>query len=200
MKTLAWIGLALAVTQMGCATKEGARSEPTSNAAVAQRAAGTQRTDDGCPVYGPGTTVAAVEVEGGVALDFTTTGDVGDLRQRVRSMAERQDYGSGYGMSMDFGADPGDGYMDNHDPTDHRMRGGGMMGHGMMGHGNMMSYGSSAAGSVEDVEGGARLSFRLEDPAEVDALRGRARTWVAHMGRPECLTMGSDRRGPAQGM
>jgi hypothetical protein len=187
MKTRGWIGLALAMTLVGCATKESARSEPVPNA---PRAADMQGTDDWCPVHAPGTTVTTVDVEGGVALDFTTTSDVTDLRRRVRSTAERGNHFPGHGTRMDFGESRGDG--PNHDRSDHRMGG-----DGMMGHGSMMSDGLSAAGSVEDLEGGARLTFRPVGPAQLEALRERARTWAVQMSRGECLTMWSDAQGRA---
>ncbi len=42
-----------------------------------------------CPMKVEGTTAVASEVEGGMGLSFTTTtGNVAELRQRVRRMAE----------------------------------------------------------------------------------------------------------------
>jgi hypothetical protein len=41
-----------------------------------------------CPMAVPNTTARAEDVEGGVALAFTTTGDVAELRKRVAHMAE----------------------------------------------------------------------------------------------------------------
>jgi hypothetical protein len=47
-----------------------------------------------CPMEVPGTTVVATEIEGGSSLAFsTTTGDVQDLRNRVRRMSEMHGQG-----------------------------------------------------------------------------------------------------------
>lgn len=41
-----------------------------------------------CPLELAGTSVRATDVDGGAALEFTTTGDVAELRKRVAHMAE----------------------------------------------------------------------------------------------------------------
>jgi hypothetical protein len=51
-----------------------------------------------CPMDVSGTSVTTADVEGGVALSFTTSsGDVADLRQRVRRMAEMHSHMHGEG-------------------------------------------------------------------------------------------------------
>ena len=55
---------------------------------------------DQCPMHVAGTQVALSDTPTGVAIDFTTTGDVGELRARVHHMASMHDQMSG-------GHDPG---------------------------------------------------------------------------------------------
>lgn len=52
-----------------------------------------------CPMQVTGTKVDAENIEGGVALEFTTTGDVDTLRQHVASMAEMHNRHHGQGMA-----------------------------------------------------------------------------------------------------
>lgn len=58
-----------------------------------------------CPMQVEGTTVRAEDVDGGVALVFTTTGDVAELRRRVAHMAEMHErrHGEGKGGMMGAG-------------------------------------------------------------------------------------------------
>jgi hypothetical protein len=45
-----------------------------------------------CPMEVPGTTASVADTEDGVAITFTTTGDVAELRQRVHGMAEMHEH------------------------------------------------------------------------------------------------------------
>ena len=97
MKNLTIIGFAIGTVLASCASTSGARRAPDPAAAAASPA---PRHDHGdgdhegmmagmCPMQVSGTTMAATEVEGGIGLSFTTmTGDVEELRRRVRGMAE----------------------------------------------------------------------------------------------------------------
>jgi len=105
MKVHRFIGVALtaaAAMQAGCASTSGARSEATTGAATEPaREPDVGMMGGACPMQVPGTTVTATDVEGGVALSFTTsTGDVVDLRQRVRRMAEMHNRHHSGGMMM----------------------------------------------------------------------------------------------------
>lgn len=106
MRNLAIIGLAVATVLAGCASTSGAGSEPMMGAATAPDPGAPAEAGmmaSMCPMKVPGTTVAATEVEGGVGLAFTTTtGDVAELRKRVRSMAEMHNKPGGV-MMMDGG-------------------------------------------------------------------------------------------------
>jgi len=108
-----------------------------------------------CPMKMPGAAVTVVEVEGGVALTFTTTNpaDVDELRGRVKRVADMHNQGGMMGGGM---------------------MGGGMMGGGMMGGGGGAMPASpmpSATAATEDVDGGARLTFKPKDTAQLEALR-----------------------------
>lgn len=47
-----------------------------------------------CPMAVPGTSASALDVDGGAALEFTTTsGEVADLRARVHHMADKHEHG-----------------------------------------------------------------------------------------------------------
>lgn len=98
-----------------------------------------------CPMDIEGAKVAFVESPDGPALDFTTTGDVAELRRRVAYRASVHDQ-----MPCAGKAEP---------------RGGGV--------GRFQPPASSVTAS--DIEGGARLVFRPETPAELDALRAFVR-------------------------
>lgn len=159
-----------------------------------------------CPMQVAGTTVAAIDVEGGVGLSFTTTtGDVTVLRQRVRRMAQMHD------------PHGGDTMMGGHDTAapdaeaedQHRARaaasdegGGGegmMMGGGMKMAGNMKMAGGmmmpAATASVEDIEAGARLILWPKDPAQLGALRDHVHMKAQRMTAGECQMMANDSGG-----
>lgn len=126
---------------------------------------------DMCPMRVEGTQVTASDVEGGIALTFTTaTGDVSELRQRVQRMAEM--HGQSGHMPMGPGgaaAGPGQGH--------HGTR---------MGHGMRMP---EATTSIEEVPGGSRLVLRPKDPAMLGALREHARQHSEHMQGGACPMM-----------
>jgi hypothetical protein len=109
MKALGLIGTtiaAIAAVLAGCASTSGARSEPTTSAATPPaHEHGMGMMGDTCPMQVAGTTVTPADVEGGVALVFTTgSASVVELRQRVRRMAEMHDQrGASGGMRMGGG-------------------------------------------------------------------------------------------------
>lgn len=166
MRILRLIGMAiLGATALlaGCASTSSARSEPTTGTATAPAHEGGMSMMGGmCPMRVAGTTVTSAEIEGGVALAFTTTGDVAELRQRVRRMAE---------MHNQHHAAPPDREAGGHD---------GMA----MGGGGMMM--PAATASVEDLEGGSQVILRPNDPAQLEALRDHARMRADRMARGEC--------------
>ena len=170
----------------GCASSQAAQQQPTSTA-TASRAEGAGHEHgkqagmmEMCPMRVPGATVSVADTEGGVAVVFKTTGDVAELRRRVRHMAEMHNrhHAEGtmaccqgmMGGGRDAGATPEQG------------------GRGMM-------MGGSHAGMVpamaaaEDVEGGARIVLTPKDSAQLGALRTHVRDHAERMGRGECPMM-----------
>jgi hypothetical protein len=93
MNTKGLIAVSVAGLLAGCASTSGAKREPTNSAATPPaQGSGMGTMADKCPVKVSGTKVMAADVEGGAALAFTTSsGDVAELRQRVRGMAEMHD-------------------------------------------------------------------------------------------------------------
>lgn len=171
MRVQALSGMVVAVLLGGCASTSGARSEPTTDSTAApanHSGMNMKMMAEKCPMKVPGTTVAAVDAEGGATLAFiTSTGDVAELRQRVRGMAE----------------------MHNHHHST-----GGMMKGGMM-KGDMMI--PAATASVEDIEGGAWLVLRPKDQAQLEALREHARERAGRMTAGECPMMSPSAKGQA---
>jgi len=174
MKTQTLIGMAAAAFLAGCASTGGTGNESkTSAAPPTAHEHGMGMMGDMCPMKVAGTAVTPADVEGGVALAFTTkSGDVTELRQRVRRMAEMHN---------------------NHHATGGMMGGMHDGGSGMMKDGGMMMPAATAA--VEDVEGGARLVLRPTDPAQLEALREHARTRAGRMASGECPMMQSHAGG-----
>lgn len=126
-----------------------------------------------CPMKVEGTTAVASEVEGGMGLSFTTTtGNVAELRQRVRRMAEMHNQPGGMMGGSD--AEHQHGTQAGHE--------GGMK----MGGGMMMP---SATASAEDIEGGARLVLQPKDLAQLGALREHVRMKAQRMAGGECPMM-----------
>lgn len=192
MKKFVIIGFAIGTALAGCASSSGTRSEPTTSAAAAPAHQHDHKDHAGmmagmCPMQLPGTTVAATEVEGGIGLSFTTTtGDVAELRQRVRHMAEMHDQPGGH-MMMGHGAPaPGADTEHQHGAQAGAHNEGGSHG-GMMMGGEMMMPATTA--SAADIEGGAQINLQPKDPAQLGALREHVRMKAQQMARGECPMM-----------
>jgi hypothetical protein len=113
-----------------------------------------------------GTQVVTSDTSDGVAVAFTTTGDVAALQAHVRHMA------------------------DMHDRMSAMHQGSGM--HGGMGSAGMMSMQMiPSRASVEDIPGGARLVLVPDDPAQLSALRTLVREHAAMMAAGQCPMMGT---------
>jgi hypothetical protein len=190
MKTHALIAIAVMALLAVFASTSGAQSEPTTGAAKvpARNKQGMGMMADTCPMKVPGTTVTSIDVEGGVALAFTTkTGDVAELRRRVAEMHNNND---GCGMMM--GGQGRDG-------ADTKRGAGLRRGRRASGRGGMIMGGATmmptSTASVEDTKNGARLVFRPKDPAQLEALREHARMHVERMTRGECPMMSAGAQG-----
>ena len=192
MKIFTIIGFAAGTAVAGCASTSGTRSEPTTSAAVApnhQHEHGGGDEDGMCPMQVSGTTVAATDIEGGIGLAFTTKGgNVAELRQRVGRMAEMHNNPRHGGMMMGEHGAPasGDGGEHQHGADSGAGHAGGGQG-GMMMDGGMMM--PAATASVEDIEGGARLNLKPNDPAQLATLQDHVRMKANHMAGGECPMM-----------
>lgn len=208
MKTLSIIGFAVGAALVGCASTSSARSEPTMSAAPAP----THQHDHGgadqggmmagmCPMQVSGTTVAATDVEGGIGLVFTTKGgDVAELRQRVRRMAEMHNGRGGHmGAHTMMG---GHGAPSAGADAEHQHSEEADAGHERSGRGGMMMTGGmmtpAATASVEDIEGGARLVLRPKDPAQLAALRAHVHMKAERMAGGQCPMMSLGGGQPGQ--
>jgi hypothetical protein len=145
-----------------------------------------------CPMMPPaGTQTVVTDTADGVAITFTTSGDVAALRAHVQRMAAMHEHmttvhedggmhggtmGSGQGGGMHGGMRGSGGSGDIH---------GGMMGSGGMREMQMIP----AHATVEEIPGGARLVLTPNDPAQLTALRDHVRQHVAMMQRGQCPMM-----------
>jgi len=119
-----------------------------------------------------GTAVDARDVDGGVALVFTTkTGDVEDLRQRVRHMAQM--HGTNAAGMMTTTTVSGV----HSTPAEVKIRREPM---------------PASTASAQNVERGARLVLQPKDPAQLPDLRRQVRTLAKSMAHlhGECPEMG----------
>src|SRR5436305_9057260 len=82
--------LGAVVAVAGCShNKENTNTEELRPGATAETQGGATTAEGGmCPMQVSGTTVQAEDTSSGAALVFKTTGDVSELRNRVRHMAD----------------------------------------------------------------------------------------------------------------
>lgn len=139
---LAPFALALAFVA-GCVTEEPPARSP--GASILQAPPPSE-----CPFGVPETHTHAEDTEAGVALTFTSSGHVEELRARAAEAAKVHGPGAGAGI----------GHEGRHGSGGH---------HGLQG----MQLPPFAA-TVEDVEGGAKLRLTPADPADLERLRARA--------------------------
>jgi hypothetical protein len=140
--------------------------------------------DGMCPMKVPGVAVGTSDVDGGASVAFTTaTGDVNELRTRVRQMAEKHEPMSG--MHQGGGGKAHAGH-------DHGAAAGPDQDAGKM-HGCMMGKPGgmhAATMTVEDIDGGARLILKPKDGADLQALRAHVQKCGERMRSGECPMMG----------
>lgn len=171
-----------------------------------------------CPMAVPGTTVAAEEVEGGAALAFTTSGDVEELRRRVHRMAEFHNQHHGPAAASCESCPhrqqgscncPHHGKEGCHCPK-HQQGGCPCPGHGAAGHHGGGHHGGGmhggphkgmgapkATATAENIQGGARIVLRPQDPAQLPALREHVTAHARRISQGECPMMPGGRPPPA---
>lgn len=143
------------------AQTEGSESE-SPDARAEQKDAMGQKMAEMCPMQVEGTTREIVRLDNAVAMDFTTTGDVEELRARVENMPEHLAKMQREGGQM---------------PQGHGHHGeGGQMRHEQMSEEHqemrrqMMEMMADVTLETEPIEDGMRLTFTPADASQVDAL------------------------------
>lgn len=129
----------------------------------AQMSANRQKMmEQNCPMQVSGTTTKAVKLDGAVGLDFTTTGDVDELRQRVGRMAQMHQQHRGQMMKGQHGQ-----MMKGQ--QGHMMKG--QDGQMMQGQrGEMMQMMANTTTATEEIQGGMRLKLTPKDASELEPL------------------------------
>ncbi len=173
---------------VGCASSQASReaTTPAPTATSGTEMQGMRGDMEAmCPMQVEGTTVNAEDVEGGVAVTFTTSSDIAELRKRVAHLAQMHGQP---GMGMHAPADAGDGHAHGGKPSDASQHQGGMMAGGMMM--------PAATAQSEEVEGGARILLTPQDAADLDKLREHARHMTERMSSGQCPMMSMQGEAP----
>lgn len=188
--------IALTVTLIACAgsrAERGGSAEPqvkpaptgtgdmaTAGAPGGQASAMPKPSDMSrmCPMDVPDTTIPASDTPQGEALTFaTTSGQVDELRQRVRALADMHNqHVSTAAPAPGPGEPQGTGSAAGTEGAPH-------------GH-HMMPPPSRA--TVEDVDNGARVSIAPLNPSQADQLRAAVRMHAMHMQQHGCAMMHGD--------
>ena len=120
-----------------------------------------------CPMMMSGATVRASDQQGSAALAFTTTGDVPELRDRVRRMVDMHNRRHD---ARGRGEQPPDGVMDG----------------GMMGDRGAMP---PATARYEETKSGAWMVLIPDEPRQLGVLRDRLHRHAQAMNEGECPMM-----------
>lgn len=146
-----------------------------------------------CPMMVEGTTARARDVEGGVAIVFTTTGDVAELRQRVGQMAMMHNKKHGQpgqsGQMEMHGSHHGGGPAADENSDSQGMHGSMMGDEAKMMCGQMMPPSTARS---EAIKGGARLVLTPKDKADLAALRKSVHKHAQKMTSGQCPMMSGD--------
>lgn len=140
---------------------------------------------EACPAAVPGTSVRALEIERGAALEITTTGDVAAVRKRARVMAEHHGIALEDHVLMHRDAGPD---AAGHDPS----LMGGEPGTDRAPNASRTEGIASLSASVEDIEAGARVLLVPREGSDrdtVEAVRAHARRVAARMSEGVCPVM-----------
>ena len=120
-----------------------------------------------CPMQLEGTTRKLVKLDDAVAMDFTTTGDVDALRQRVEKMGQMHTDGGMHGQMHGEKGRMKHGQMHGEKG---RMKPGQMTEEQRQRHQQMMQMMSDVTVETEEIEGGMRMKMTPEEPEQVDRL------------------------------
>ncbi|HSR54134.1 MAG TPA: hypothetical protein VLV83_25170 [Acidobacteriota bacterium] len=173
----------------GPALARGVGVAESSESAQTQQSGHMMDMERSCPMMVEDVSVEVADTANGVALTFTTSsGEVSDLRSRVRHLAEM------YGKHHEMGAmqwHPMGGHGQHQHGATGEERHGGMQGEMHHGSGKEMSHGMmpAATASVEEVEDGTRLLLVPADPSDFDSLRQHARMHCEKMKAGNCPMM-----------
>jgi hypothetical protein len=155
--------------------------EPYQTASGPQVSQAPSSIDQACPMQVPGTRAVVAAVDGGVALDLTTTtGDVVDLRARVKAIAGEESSGTAIAQPAAGGAQQGSGGREMHDEVTH--------------------IGTRAR--VQDLPTGARIVFMPVDPGQLGALRAQTDAMATRLNQGDCSQLeayGVQLSGPNNG-
>lgn len=190
IRSLSWCA-SLVTALMACGSRQQS-PEPVTRAPVTAHAAQSSPGRCTCPMAMnmANTQITTADTTDGIAIVFATTGDVADLRARVRKIADMHNR-----MAGEMGSMRGEGAQGG------GMQGGGMQEGGMQEdgmhcdqEGRMHGMGMGAKpipsqASVEDIPSGARLVLVPADASQLAALRQQARMWVEMMQRGQCPMM-----------
>jgi hypothetical protein len=150
--------------------------------------------DTECPMSLSGTTVQTMDTADGTAMTFTTTGDVSDLRRRVRMMADRMTARSAEAAARGGMGGTGEGYgttmgQPTTQPPSQSM---GQPPSQMMGQSTGQTMGQTMGQStghampavrtqVEDIDRGARIKMTPDDPSRLADMRQMVQQHVMMM-------------------
>jgi hypothetical protein len=176
--------VAIALIAVACAApRQEQRAQPVARSAQAAtpappRSPAAPGLAEICPMDVPQTTISEDDTANGAAITFkTASGQVDELRRRVRAMAEMHNQHAATAPAPSPGG-AGTGAADQaQGPGDHHM-----------GHGHHMMPPPSRA-NVEDVDGGARVVIVPNDASQADALRAAARMQAMRMQHHGCAMM-----------
>ena len=136
-----------------------------------------------CPMQVEGTTRNVVKLDNAVAMDFTTTGDVDEVRSRVAKMATKHNkmHADGKSMKKGKGKTKGKGKMKGKEKMDGK---GKMAGK----HKERMKMMDGVSAKASDIDGGARLTLTPEDPEKADQIFKMMKEHAGNKG--QCPMMG----------
>lgn len=146
-----------------------------------------------CPMQVEGTTRQVVKLDDAVAMDFTTTGDVEELRQRVQKMAQMHDKMHAEGGMMHGGMHGEQG------PMQHGQMHGQMTEEQRQMRQHMMQMMADVTVETEEIESGMRMKFTPKDAPQADKLYQMMQKHTQMMGEQgQCPMMQMMGGGPVE--